>query len=171
MHRLKRLLSQKIPQMKRVHKRPFLLMEVLIAFSLIVMCVLPLIAPHTYILIQQKKFVHTVELDHLVNLLYADIVERMYIHDIPLADLLNGREFPVDEVHLQRLDYNKRLPYTGSYSFSEKRHKGESPYTLYLINLDFTFVPKGKEEPSEREIKRFHYKLFVVHDLREGKPE
>lgn len=136
------------------------------------MCVLPLLSPHTYILLEQKKFIYTVEVDHLVNLVYADIVERMYRNKIPLNDVLSGREFQIDETYLQELKYEKELPYKGFYRFKETKHKGKDPYTLYLLELDFTFVPTGKREAaSEEEIPgtlRYHYDLFVKHDLGEG---
>ena len=136
------------------------------------MCVLPLISPHTYILLEQKKFIHKVEVDHLVNLVYADIVERMYKNKIPLNDVLTGREFPIDETYLQELKYDKKLPYKGSYRFKEAKHKGKEPYTLYLLELDFKFVPIEKKEVKEDEevpgTLKYHYDLFVKHDLGVG---
>jgi hypothetical protein len=116
---------------------------------------------------EQKKFIHQVEVDHLVNLVYADIVERMYRNKISLNDMLSEREFQIDEAYLRGLDYNKNLPYTGSYKFKKALDKGKDPYVLYLFELDFTFVPTGKKEAAGEALK-YHYKLFVKHDLGEG---
>lgn len=93
-----------------LRKRHFLLLEVMIAFALIVMCILPLIYPHTFILTSQRKFIHKVDLDHQVNRIYADIVERLYRNGIPWNDIISGTEFEVNDLLLQRLKLEKKTP-------------------------------------------------------------
>ena len=136
------------------------------------MCILPLISPHVYLLIQQKKFIQKVEIDHLVNLAYADIVERMYRNTLPWNDVISGRSFEMDQSYLRTLSYSKQLPYKGSYKFTEKKHKGKDPYTLYLFGLDFIFVPIEKKAVKEGEeipgTLKYHYDLFVKRDLGAG---
>lgn len=158
----------------KVRKRHFLLLEVIIAFILIVMCIIPLISPHTFILTEQKRFVHTIEVDHLVNLAFADIVKRMYINDINWSRIVNRDIFEVDESLLQRVEYKKQLPYTGVYRFGVVRYKptGESPRKLYLLKLEMKFIPKGKTLTSFEEkmpgVLSYYYELFAVRDLGEG---
>lgn len=125
-------------------RRPIVLLEVLIAFALVALCVLPLIYPHVFILRSEKKFVSTVELDHLVNLLYADRLQKLYQNEIPWSDIENGKEIPIDIALLNSLDYKEDLPFTGTYQFVKVRQKPPKPAdtTVYLYDLTFTFLPK-----------------------------
>lgn len=150
-----------------VRKRHYLLLEVLIAFFIVAMCVLPLIYPHTYILISQRKFISKVELDHLVNLLYGDILERMYKNEIRWQDIINKVEFEVDNTLLERVKFTKKLPYKGTFVFNEEKHKpdegeAEVPYAHYLLKLDFSFT--SEQDKQEKPLK-YHYKIFAVRNL------
>lgn len=158
----------------KFRKRHFLLLEVIIAFILIVMCIIPLISPHTFILIEQKKFIHKIEADHLVNLTYADIVERLYLNEIPWNRVVSGDGFEIDDSLLERIKYEKMFPYKGTYRFGEIKHKpkDESLRKLYLLKLEMKFVPADKSKKDyEEEVPgtlNYYYELFVVRDLGEG---
>ena len=152
----------------KIRKHHFLLLEVIIAFILIVLCIIPLISPHTFILIEQKKFIHEIELDHVVNLTYADIVERLYRNDISWNAILNEEEFEIDDALLQRINYEKTLPYEGKYRFKEILHKPgeESLRTLYLMALNMTFTPTETEHKGgASKALNYHYELFIIRDL------
>jgi hypothetical protein len=133
-----------------ISKRPFLLLEVLIAFALIALCALPLLYPHVMILKKERAFISSVKLDHTVSLLYAGLLEKLYKREVRLADILGEKSFPIDE----GLDF---LPYTGSYRFVEEKHKPphgvENPLkkTIYLFNVHFSFEPKNKREAAPIE--------------------
>lgn len=154
-------------------KKHFLLLEVLIAFVLIALCMIPLISPQTFILTQQKKFIQELEVNHVVNLAYADIIERLYKNEIPWNSIIQGNEFEVDETMLQRLKYSKKIPYRGYYAFSEIIHKPteDTPRKLYLFNLNFQFVPQVQgsgsksQEPLIPGTLKFHYEVFVIRDI------
>lgn len=153
-----------------IQKRHFLLLEVLIAFVIIALCMIPLISPHVFVLTEQKKFVKQVELDHLANLVYGDIVERMYQNEIQFSNVINGYEFEVDDPLLERIKFDKRLPYKGSFHFKEIIHKPtqEAPKTFYLVKLEIRFVPINKAPASyAADIPgtiRYVYELFLVRD-------
>jgi hypothetical protein len=158
----------------QVRKHHFLLLEVVIAIILIALCIIPLISPHTFILTEQKKFIHKVELDHLVNLTFADIVERMYRNEIPWSRIVGGDIFEIDEFDLQRMGYDRRLPFTGAYSFKVEHEKPteESPKKLYLLSLRLSFVPLegGRQSPVDKgkSALNYYYEIFAVRDLAGG---
>lgn len=165
---------------KEVHnykKRHQSLLEVLIAFALIALCVLPLIYPHVAIYRDQSKFAHKLELDHAVNLLYGKVLEKLYMNTIPWNELAQTA-FPVDDALLHEIGYDKRLFYQGSYNFFDEPPKFKpkdpaSPYSLYLYKLTFTFIPielaKTPEKVKDTDKIKYRYDVFVVRDLR-GKP-
>jgi hypothetical protein len=153
----------------RVHKRPVLLLEVMIALALIVMAAIPLIYPHIYLLRTQRQFIEKVELDHVVNQHYVDVLERLYLNEISWAAILNQLEFRIED-DLQRIQYDGNLPYRGVYRFRVGPFKPKtegSMLTLYLINLDYAFYPL-RESPTEQNVLTYHYDLFVVRDLTQG---
>ncbi len=149
---------------QRVGKRHILLLEVLIAFTLLVLCILPLLYPLVYILNVQSGFINKIQLDHQVNLQYADIINRLYSNEIQWGDLNAGQPH---EVNL-----SKDLPYKGTYVFGESIHKpsDEQPFMVYLKKLDFTFTPinpSKNEEDREKETLKYHYDITIIRDLGE----
>jgi hypothetical protein len=63
-------------------RRPFMLLEVMIAFALVLSAFLPLIYPHYFIYQQQRQFIAKIEIDMLVNSLYAAILVQMQTNQI-----------------------------------------------------------------------------------------
>jgi hypothetical protein len=143
----------------RCSHRPVVLLEVLIAFALVALCALPLIYPHVFILRSEKKFISTVQLDHLVNHLYAGILQKLYQNEIPWQDIENGKAIPIDANLLEFVKYTQELPFTGNYQFIKIRQNPPKTdeKTAYLFNLEFTFIAK----PG----------LFLEKDLKELNPK
>jgi hypothetical protein len=150
-------------------KRHFLLLEVLIAFALIVLCVFPLISPHSVMLRSQSQFIRKIELDHLVNLLYGHITEQLYFNKIPWQDLENGTVFPVTNELLSAAGFTALLPFEGTYTFNEKKRKPKKDdekvdeYVLYIFELKFAFHPSG-ESPSKND-QIYTYQFFLARNL------
>lgn len=153
-------------------RRPILLLEVMIAIALIVMAAIPLIYPHLYLLRMQRHFMDKVELDHVVNLHYIEVLEKMYKNEeITWASVLNGIEFTIPQEKISSDSYDRPLPFKGTYRFKVDNYKpkgdGGAALTLYLIGLDYSFSPLN-QDPSEENTLRYHYDLFVVRDVGDG---
>ena len=155
----------------RLGRRPIVLLEVLIAFALVVLCVLPLIYPHVFILRSEKKFISTVELDHWVNLLFADRLQMLYQNEIAWQDIENGKEMPIESTWLASLGYKQELPFIGTYQFIKIRQKPPTPgeVTVYLFSLEFTFIPKPGlylEKNTENSKITYRYDLVMERNLK-----
>lgn len=146
-------------------KGHFLLLEVLISFVLVVMCILPMISTHVVILKSQYEFIKTVELDHAVNLMHGELVQRLYQNRIPWSDIQSQKQFSTDEL-LQAINYSKDFPFKGTYHFKIDKSKPPAPAsrTLNLVELVFEFVPNGAKTDEKLEYK---YKLYIVRTLKE----
>lgn len=142
-----------------------MLLEVLIAFFIVVMCALPLIFPHVVIYKEQQQFTSKIELDLAVNKFYAEIVQKLYRNEIPWNDIEQSRELSIDDDFLRRAEYLRYLPYIGRYQFQEvrRKRKKDGTFTVYLIKLNFNFVPKNNlnEKPLN-----YTYDIFVVRDIK-----
>jgi len=159
------------PHLMKKNKRYALLLEVVIALALVALCVIPLLAPQAFILYRQQRFMNEIDLDHLVNLLYADIILHLYKNEIPWNNLMNSTQYEVDSTMLKRVGSNKNIPFKGIYQFKEKKHKPkkESPYTIYLFDLDFNF---SREDPkADAKPLVYHYEIFLIRYLETGEVE
>lgn len=144
-------------------KRPIILLEVLIAFALVSLCALPLIYPHMAIFKAEKRFVDTIELDHLVNLLFANRLEKLYLHEIPWADIEGGKEILIEKQMIQDVGYKKELPFMGTYQFIYKIHKplNTPEDAVYLYKLVFQFIPKGKQTDVKPIKYEYTYDIMI----------
>lgn len=147
-------------------KGHFLLLEVLISFVLVVMCILPMISTHVVILKSQYEFIKTVELDHAVNLMHGELVQRLYQNRIPWSDIQSQKQFSTDEL-LQSINYSKDFPFKGNYYFKIEKSKPPAPAsrTLNLVELIFDFIPKGAK--ADEKPLEYKYKLYIVRTLKE----
>lgn len=129
-----------------------------------VLCILPLFYPLTYILKVQNQFVNKIQVDHAVNLEYAKIIEGLYTNQIGFEKLNPGIVYEVT--------LGKEIPYKGSYVFGESIHKPseEQDFMVYLKTLDFVFNPLNPskdEEEQKKETLRYHYDICIIRDKRQ----
>jgi hypothetical protein len=155
--------------LRKKNKRYSILLEVMIAFALVVLCALPLLYSHTYILREQQAFLQKIKLDHIVNLLYAQFYERLQTNEIPWESIVDGTPRPIDPLTIKQLNNNQPLPFQGQYQLKiEKRKpKGkEEPFTLNLLKLTFTFTASGLIRPYTYE-----YLIFAGRQLQQTEPD
>lgn len=147
-------------------KRHAILLEVMIAFALVVLCALPLMYSQAYILNAEQDFVQKIKLDHAVNLLYADFYERLQRNEFPWESFVNKTVFPVDPSVLTTFNDGIPLPFTGSYHFEIKIHKPKKknePLTLNLLKLIFSFTSLNSSKTHNYE-----YWIFAIRNLQPG---
>lgn len=154
--------NENVPINKHWQRRPFLLLEVLIAFAIVAMAMLPLIAPHFYIFQEQSRFVDKIHLDLAVNRFYGTIVELLQRNEISWADIEQKRVIPIDESFLRMAGYKDPLPYTGSFQFLEVKHKKNDKYGLYQVELIMAFEPK---RPAKSKVAADEHRLVYEYTL------
>lgn len=148
----------------RCQQRPIVLLEVLIAFALIVLCALPLIYPHIFVLKSEKAFVSTIQLDHAVNLLYINRLEKLYQNKIDWHEIESGKEVVIDTQMLTESGIREPLSFTGTYHFEEMTHKPQDPVekTIYLYSMIFNFLPTKDIAPYlDRKPIKYEYSLVI----------
>lgn len=154
---------------KSSRKRHIVLLEVLIAFALVALCVLPMIYPLVYILKSEREFIETIELDHIVNLLYGNRLQKLYLNEIGWSDIEEHKPVEISSSMLQEIGYNRPLPFDGTYEFVIEKRKPPPPDDrLYLVKLIFSFNPKkaAKQSSTEYDVKKskqfvYEYKIFI----------
>lgn len=160
----------------RVKARRFVvLLEVLIAFALVALCVLPLIYPHVAIYRAERQFVDTVKLDHDVSLLYAVVLQKLYNNAIPFSDIENAARLPVDERMLQEAGIKDALPFDGTYRFTIEDKRLLKPIPkMFLVGVEFSFMRKGIPANQQREDQKpleYKYLVFIERKVPESASE
>ena len=134
-------------------RRSMLLLEVLMALALVALCILPIIAPQIGIVKAQKSFMHQMELDHAVHLLYVDVLEKLYTNKINWNEIEQQTASSINREMIPE-------KYEGTYHFQIVKHKKDKTeeWQVYLIKLVFTLSAKDNlKQPFS-----FPYTLTLV---------
>lgn len=99
----------------RVKRRHLTLLEVLIAFLLIVIAAIPLLAPYPYIFKAEESFINEIEMDRLSALYYVDFIQKVYRREINPNEIEDEQEFPIEA--------KLPIPYTARYLASSCKVK------------------------------------------------
>ncbi|MBJ7449212.1 MAG: type II secretion system protein [Parachlamydiales bacterium] len=83
--------------MKKGKKRYFVLLELLIALSIVTLCLVPLIAPQVKMTTQIMSWIEKKQLDRLADIAYAEVLEQLYE---------NGDEKKSDRILWEQLSKN-----------------------------------------------------------------
>jgi len=144
---------------KHPHKRPFLMLEVMIA--LIVFCAIPLISPHIMMVKAQKLSINEMNINHAVNLVYVNILEKMHKNEIPLNDIEGKTLFEVPSQDLKQIS-----GYKATYQFIEEKHKKRNAdnFTVHLATLQIKFIP----HINTGKILSYQYEVFLGSKLLPG---
>lgn len=158
--------SPNIPH--RLYKRTFLLLEVLIAFLLVVLCAIPLIAPHVTIFRDQNAFLDRIELDYAINEEYAKIIEQLYRQNIPWENIATSAKVKIEKYTLKASDGHP-LPFEGHYTLSvpKKKPSEDKPFTVNLLKLSYKIKP---QKSDGKEIS-YEYDIFLPRQLSGETPE
>ena len=146
---------------KTLKKRPMFLLEAMIAFAIVVLCALPLLAPHFAMLRAQQTYRDQLNLDHAVNLFYGQLMQQLYLNQIPWEDLQKKPHEVSQKMLMEAGITPAAFPYKGTYMFTSVRNKPSKPGPLsaYLYDLEFTFL-HPKMPP-----RTYHYDVFIVRKL------
>jgi hypothetical protein len=151
-----------------IHTRRYIaLLEVLIAFAITALCILPLVYSQIIVVKSERKFLDIVELDHAANQIYAEILQKLYEKKIPLSEIENGKETEIDQALLEASGVAGHFPFIGSYRFVLILQKPPEPQDkiLSLYSLIFTFTEKSQTKKNEKPIK-YDYRVFIEHRLK-----
>lgn len=127
-----------------LQRRPFLLLEVLIAMALIALCAIPLIGPQAWLAKQEKELYLEVEKGNQVHHLYAEVIRGFFRNDFNWGEIIEEKRIKVND--------------TGSFIpkilKSKQGAKNDELYHLIALKLFPTSMNENEDSP-------FNYLLFV----------
>lgn len=130
------------------------MLEVLISFTLIAFCAIPLIYPHISMIKAQNGFINKVKINHTVNLIYVNILEKLHKNEILLSDIEDKKIFNVDNAELKGIN-----GYRATYQFIKEKHKKRNGAGIatYVVTLQLQFIPK-----KNGKTLTYDYDVFLV---------
>ncbi|MBI5346947.1 MAG: hypothetical protein HZB76_07390 [Chlamydiae bacterium] len=141
-----------------VKKHHYFLVEVLIALSLILLCIVPLMQNPIKFFQSERKELEKLEYERISDLTFLELKEKLYKNEIPWK--LKHTKEETASVTLSPFtlkindDYKKQIP--RSYQMWFKREKGNSKETYRILVVQIQIGEK--EKPNE-------YKVFVKKTL------
>lgn len=151
---------KKTNSLRRLH---FQILEVMVAVFLILLCAVPSLEIFTNMYKRQAEANISNQKDHLLRLAHASIVEQLYKNEIPINDVIEGRENELNDSTLKN-ELNK-IGYEASYKFSLFSHKtlvGAQEATYLLADLIIKMKKKGfNEKTGETKPEEIDYKYVV----------
>lgn len=146
---------------QRCTKQPFLLLEVLVGCFLLLICAAPAIRLYTNIYLAELESVRLSEQTHLVHLLYADFVERLYKQQISWDELMDKEEKPLPSSFPLENEF-KRHFYGCTYHFNLIDSNKENEKFGYLFNLEL----KISDLRKQTEPLTYTYALYIDRGMK-----
>lgn len=145
----------------------FQLLEVLIALMIVSLCIIPLIYPQAMMHREQKQFLQELQIDHIANLAFADLFEKLHKNDksLPWESIKNTRPFTIQNDIVQSEYEEKKIPVSITYKMDEMKDKIDK-YHLYKVIIDI--IPLQR---LSKEHFYYEYELFIETPSNEPKDE
>ncbi len=137
-------------------KKPFLLLEILIAFLLVAVCAVPLVTQPLKLYRAEMKFLEQMERERLANWTFSELKEKLLKNEIPWGKIpqkgMKGQPIPLPPAFIQipgcapkKVERTFTLMCKG-----EKKGLKEEIYRLLYVRIDFSprLFPKKKEKKS-----------------------
>jgi hypothetical protein len=133
----------------KARRRPFLLLEVMIAFGILSLAAIPLIYPHLMILKEERALIQEMNIDFIAKEMIADFLVDLYDNKTPitLIESKGTQEAPPNPL------------FEKAFFEIDERHKPQKPddYVLYKVEAKLTIITKTKTAvyPFNFIIERF----------------
>lgn len=147
-------------------KRPFLLLEVLIALFIVVVCVSPLLSSQVFMYKIERQFLHKLEVDRVANIVFTDIIKNLYEKkEVGWSDIQENKLFTYDLLQHQSNGVPKHFPYKITYSLGmTKLRKPKIKPINFIVLLNITITPDDKSQNPNI----YAYNVYLNRKLKEG---
>lgn len=141
-------------------KRSYLLLELLIAFTLLITCLLPLTQNPLKMVANEREMLEKLELAREADLLFADVKRRLYTNQISYDKFTKWE----DKLEPFKLELGKN--YTKTFkreirlrSQVKEVKKNKAGEEIRLLNVHIAFISRNKKKNQNTLV--FKYKVFV----------
>lgn len=137
-------------------KRPFQLLEVLVAMALLLVCVVPILQSQVALYQNERAAIADHQVEEIAKFAASDLLLRLFRREIPWEEVTSGESYPLatffdGETFAPELP---QIPYEGSYAFSIENDKERATY----LACTMTFTPTAGGKP-----RLFTFRTCVQH--------
>lgn len=116
---------------KRIHKRHFQLLELMVAAFILLICIAPTMRMFTSMYLSQNNITRENQRDHIAHMAHAKVTEMLYKCQIPIEKGMESKVIPIKDSDLEEL-----------------LHKFSYSFEASLTILD-SYTPRGQEKPTK----------------------
>jgi hypothetical protein len=141
-------------------RKPYLLLELLIAFTLVALCAVPLVRDPLHSLRSEIRTFEKMELERLSEVSFADIKAELYRNEIPWKTFETNtyQFFRQDSVRIQLKGVCENT-YLRSYYISTRYKKEAADQEDHrIVNIKITFTKEGRA----KSLKSFYYQTYLT---------
>ncbi|GAB4238105.1 MAG: hypothetical protein Tsb0021_17890 [Chlamydiales bacterium] len=150
----------------RKKRRPFLLLEVLIALAIVSLCAIPLIAPNLWLIKAEKEFLQTIENDRIAHLIFLHVVENLYNNVYSWENLKNNEEIPFSLESIPAIPENWPFEVTVRSKVAQSKTGLTDEHSFNLLEITIT-IKKTPEIKGEKDLIVKNL-IFVERNLKKG---
>lgn len=132
-------------------KRPYLLLEILIAFSLVVLCALPFLSAHLFVKVSQDELLQATEMDRYVSLFATEVYTDLLGHEHKWNALQQVKEVQ------PRFTVNSYSPLSLKGKISIRENKNSTENKKFYADLKIEVASKD----TRKKTKTFTYSFFI----------
>ncbi|MCB1136029.1 MAG: hypothetical protein KDK78_07165 [Chlamydiia bacterium] len=142
----------------RPKRRPFLLLEILIAVALCALALIPLLQPHFAVLAAQRDIQRELRFEQEADRLFAVVLEDLYENRVSWSAIQDGTNSVIDSPIVREARYEgiARIEIIASKG-KEGDAVGAQPHNLLLVYL----LIQPSEEESKRPVYSYEQKVYV----------
>ncbi len=140
-------------------KRGFLIIDVLIAFAIFSLCILPLLAPHFLILRSEIDSLRTAQLERWADSSYADVKELLYEREIPWRDLQLGYQHDLRGLASVTTGPNELTYYRRHFEIRGRKQYTKTKRNYRLLEIEIFFTEE--KDPRQHRHGQYSYMLFL----------
>lgn len=146
-------------------KRAFILLEILIACTLLALCIAPLMQKPIQLYRSQISALENIEKQRLADLAFVEIKEMLLRNQIPWKKLPTSKEktieFPLSLAYFQ-IPHCSPKPIERRAFFTYRREKlGFKGETYLLLDVEIWFGSNPPPKKRSRKNPRFSYQVIV----------
>lgn len=148
--------------MKR--KRPYLLLELMIALTIVSLCSIPLMRYPMYCLQTQLTLLKEGELERLAEESFAEIKEAFYKNEVPIDKIKEGKEKFLYKTAPVNLSFGKTLSQSFEKRYYLRTHAqktGKNLEDYFLVYVDIVFAPLPLDQVTQEDLFTFRNRVFI----------
>jgi hypothetical protein len=136
--------------LKIQRKSHFQLLELMIAFFILLVCIAPAMRIFTSMVKSQEETIRENQRDHLAHMIHAKFTEMLYKRQIPLGETLQENIIEIQDPVI--VDFLKKLSYECSGLFVIKHSHSEDYYAHFTLKMkDKLYKPRLSEKKIENQ--------------------